>query len=624
MSIGKKIFSAVGSLILTIVVAQGAIGVFMVKGELEKNALNNLTGQTQSVVDMLSDVVSQTEADLNVVRAHQAIQDLLTYLVFEDEDSMSSEVDKLEAFLKRVVAAKSNYKTVQLVGHDRTLMQLSAGKRTERFTSYDNKAAYKLIKQNSDKNISHTIQQHDEQIFLISIAALIIDNQTEGMLRLVQPINNKLLSHMQKLANQGLQSTISNSSGQLIVHSEGLNTEQAVSLSQAQLQGWASSDLAFPVLGWQVALGVEESEAFAVVDELVMTSVAVIVVAMLAATIVLGIVILRIITRPITGITEKMNDIAQGEGDLTATLNTNRQDEIGALAAAFNEFVAKMRSAMTEVLDCSKQLGTETEELDATTKQACESVSRQQAETKQVAAATTQLAATSNEVARITASAAEGARLASEETNNGQQVTEKARLTINRLASEIENTAGVVEALAEDSQNINSILGVINDIAEQTNLLALNAAIEAARAGEHGRGFAVVADEVRELANSTHKSTQQIHEIIERLQSGSSNAVRVMATSRQSAAEGVDQVALVSNSFSTISETIAKLNDENVQIASAAEEQGSVTEDVNRNIEVISEISQQTTDNSKITAETAHTLFSVAKRMQATLSQFKV
>ena len=208
MSIGKKIFSAVGALILVIVVIQGAVGVFMVKGELEKNALNNLTDQTQSVVDMLSDIISQTEADLDIVRAHQAIQDLLTYLVFEDEDSMSREVDKLEAFLKRVVAAKSNYATIQLVGHEKTLMQLTAGKRTERFDNYDNKAAYELIKQNTDKGISHTIEQHDGKIFLISVAALIIDNKTEGLLRLVQPINNKISNYLQKLANQGLQGVL--------------------------------------------------------------------------------------------------------------------------------------------------------------------------------------------------------------------------------------------------------------------------------------------------------------------------------------------------------------------------------------------------------------------------------
>ena len=624
MSIGKKIFSTLGILILAIVVVQGSVTVFMVQDDLQESAINSLTNRTKSVVDMLSDTVSITEADLNIVRSHQAIQDLLTYLVFEDEDSMSTEVDKLEFFLKRVINAKTHYEIVQLVGHERTLMQLNTGERTQLFSKYDNKAAYKLLKQNSETSIGHTIQIIEDKVFLISVAALSVDNQTEGMLRLVQPLNNKIANQLNNLASQGLHGVISNDSGKLIAHSQKLLPKQAHKMSQNQLTGWASTNLEFPILKWQVTLGMKESEAFAVVDELVMAAIAVGVTVLLAATVVLGALIFRIVTRPINNITTKMNDIAKGEGDLTARLDTNRQDEVGKLAAAFNEFVGKMQSTMLDVLECSKQLGSEATELDTNAKLSYKNVEKQQAKTVQVATATTELSATAHEVARITASASEAARIASDETDNGKLIAKSAKEAINKLATEVEKTATVVGSLADDSQNINSILGVINDVAEQTNLLALNAAIEAARAGEHGRGFAVVADEVRQLASSTHESTKKIHEIIERLQSGANNAVQVMDNSRRSANEGVEQVARVTNSLALISDSIVRLNDENLQIANAAEEQGSVTESVNRDIESISQMAEDAAQGAKATTDAAHTLSKMANHMEATLGQFKV
>jgi len=248
----------------------------------------------------------------------------------------------------------------------------------------------------------------------------------------------------------------------------------------------------------------------------------------------------------------------------------------------------------------------------------------QQFETTQVAAAATQISSTAKEVSRITTDAEEATQRANNESHAGKQVVTSSMVAIRSLATEIESAASVVDKLAADSQGITSILEVIRGVADQTNLLALNAAIEAARAGEHGRGFAVVADEVRLLAQHTQESTAQIQDIIACLQKGAEDAVSVMESGRQKASFSVEQVAQVEGSFIRIEEAVSQVNDLNIQIANASEEQGSVTQGVNRSLVAISDMATESTEVVETTSLSIAQLVSMTHRLDDTVNQFKV
>lgn len=209
------------------------------------------------------------------------------------------------------------------------------------------------------------------------------------------------------------------------------------------------------------------------------------------------------------------------------------------------------------------------------------------------------------------------------QTQDGRNVMQHTLKTIEALAQEVENSAQVISRLSEDSTQIGSVLDVIRGIAEQTNLLALNAAIEAARAGEQGRGFAVVADEVRTLASRTQASTLEIQSMIERLQTDASNAVKAMQQGQVQAQQGLSQAAQAENALQTISQSVTRINDMNIQIATAAEEQSSVAEEINRNIVNISQSADATAEGAKQTASAGDELAKLAARLQNLVGQFK-
>ncbi|MDX1335401.1 MAG: methyl-accepting chemotaxis protein, partial [Gammaproteobacteria bacterium] len=290
------------------------------------------------------------------------------------------------------------------------------------------------------------------------------------------------------------------------------------------------------------------------------------------------------ISRPIRQAAMAMADIAQGEGDLTRRLDASGSDEISHLADAFNQFAEKVRQTVSNVAGVTVHLGASAEEMAAITQEAADSVSQQREQTEQVATAMNEMTATIQEVARNAAEAAGSATTALDQTERGQGVVQSTIHSISGLASEIERAAGVINDLEAQSLNIGSVLDVIRGIAEQTNLLALNAAIEAARAGEQGRGFAVVADEVRTLASRTQESTEEIQGMIESLQAGSQQAVKVMQESNVQAQTTVEQASEAGGALSDISSSVTTINDMNMQIANAAEEQGLVSEEVNRNV----------------------------------------
>ena len=348
--------------------------------------------------------------------------------------------------------------------------------------------------------------------------------------------------------------------------------------------------------------------------------------AMVAAAVILVVFLATFLARLIGSqlkvLVNKVETVAAG--NLTVEIQQHTQDEIGDLFGSFGRMVASLRTIIGDVTGSTAQLASAAEEMSAVTEQTSQGVKQQQTETDQIATAMNEMSATVQDVARNAAAAAQAARQADEQASDGKQVVTQTIEAIDTLAGEVEKASQVIQKLEGDSISIGAVLDVIKGIAEQTNLLALNAAIEAARAGEQGRGFAVVADEVRTLAQRTQQSTQEIRKMIESLQSGAKNAVQVMLGGKRQAQMSVEQAAKAGAALETITRAVATITDMNTQIASAAEEQSAVAEEMNRNIVNISQVANQTAEGAHQTANGSADMAQLAGRLQAAVGRFRI
>jgi len=331
----------------------------------------------------------------------------------------------------------------------------------------------------------------------------------------------------------------------------------------------------------------------------------------------------RIITIPLKKVVMRAKEISSG--NLThPALVLNSNDELGELTMAINDMSRSLLDIIEHITTSSKEICNSSSQLSAITQRTGQVINEQQTQTEQASTAMTEMSASVQNISQNIEKTFLAAQEANTETTDGRKMVDDAVQAIQHLAGQIENGANVVHQLEEDSDSIGAVLDVIKGIAEQTNLLALNAAIEAARAGESGRGFAVVADEVRTLAGRTQESAQEITLVIEKLQSGSRQAVETMNNSREEAQLVVEQANKAGLSLSTISTVVERINGMSSDIATMAEQQNGNTEEVKSNIVAISDMAQKTSSGAEDTALASESLAELSGHLQSAIKQFKI
>lgn len=331
----------------------------------------------------------------------------------------------------------------------------------------------------------------------------------------------------------------------------------------------------------------------------------------------------RAIYAPVQTITERIQTIAD-DLDLTRLVNHISEDEVGILSKSFDALIASLRDTVNQVQDGSIQVAQASEEMSSITKEVGNASEQQQQEIEQAVTAINEMTATIQSIAASANGAAEAVKDVTTEIGRGKTVSGEARSEIVLLNSEVEGAVKAIEVLQKDSENIGDILSTISAIAEQTNLLALNAAIEAARAGEQGRGFAVVADEVRTLASRTQKSTESIRENINQFQKGTAEVVATVIRSRDRAQTGITKVVESSEILDSIYINISNISDMNTQIATASEEQGYASEEINRNVVRINELAHVCREQANQAADASGELAKLGSDLQGTIQRFKV
>lgn len=374
---------------------------------------------------------------------------------------------------------------------------------------------------------------------------------------------------------------------------------------------------------WYFVIGLDKSVAFTELEDAKVGAILTSTIASVVS-IILAFFVIQFLYRPILELKKTIIGLSQGDGDLTQRLEVRTKDDLGQIAGGVNEFIASLQKMLLEIQSASMQLQSNVEGLKDKSMRNASILESHVSETEQIVAAIEEMNATADAMATDAANTAQLTQKANDASGISQTTVHQAQDTVTALVEDVDSTASNVQNMSDETDGINEILSVIGDIAEQTNLLALNAAIEAARAGEQGRGFAVVADEVRNLASRTKDSTEEIESALGSLLKGNHSVVEAMDSTKERCQKTADGMGQVTESLETMTQFVGDINDLSTQIATAAEEQSSVTQEVSRNMSAISEIVGELDTNGKEALSESENIATVNHQLIDIVGRFKL
>ena len=632
LTIKQKILSGVCLSVLISALAVGGMNLTLLSGIMEKQLLEQeLPTQLQSIrKDVEKDLDTMTRA------ARQLANDPQISLWFEAGRPKEQEPLMLEK-LRRL---RQQYELMDASFVDR-----------QSAAYYNQNGFLRLLTPQQDAWFYAYNQSPDEYMLSIfreptgEVKLFVNFKQLDG--RVASGLSKSLDSMIAQLASQRLEQSgfvfMADGKGMIKLHpetalidqqtlaqrfgpaAEPLLHQQPFALSRALVKGEAMiiASSYIPALNWYLIAQVPEAEVYAPLHQAQYYTLWLVVGTLL----IMGLGALWLagsISRPIQQLAVLFENLGSGHGDLTHRLDASRNDELGRVAQGFNRFIGKIHGSLQQVAENSSQLALTAGEVASKAEDTYHNSQTQKDSTIQVATAINEMGATVGEIATNAAHAADVTKEANTESEMGLQVVATTRQAVASLADEIAEAGTVIGTLAAHTQSIGSILEVIRSISEQTNLLALNAAIEAARAGEQGRGFAVVADEVRTLARRSAEATEEIQQTINRLQGESDRAVTAMQSGQERAHQVVSEAHAAEQALGRIARHIEQLNDMNIQIATATEEQSSVVGEINRNVDEINNLTLASAAIAEELTSTSRTLRELSHQLDSLLGQFQL